>query len=128
MTETASSTQRPAQRSTRRPPVPWGLVVMATLLAAGTVAFIWLVGVPVGPVVCAAVYPPSSNCFLEHREGSALVMTVIVVGLFAVTMLLAAFLRRPRGLLVAGVLLLVVAPFVSYAVVAWAPGFVIGIP
>lgn len=101
---------------------------MATVLAAGTVALIWLVAVPVGPVVCAAVSPPTNNCLLEHREGSALVMTVIVVALYAVAMLLAAFLRRPRGLLVAAVLLLAVAPFVSYAVVAWAPGFVIGIP
>lgn len=128
MTETASSVQERAQRSTRRPPVLWGLLLTATLLAAGTVALIWLVAVPVGPVVCAAVYPATSNCFLEHREGSALVMTVIVVALYVLTMLLAAFLGRPRGVVVTGVILLAIAPFVSYAVVAWAPGFAIGIP
>jgi hypothetical protein len=121
MTETASSAQRPVHRRS----LPWGLLLTATLLAAGTVALIWLVAVPVGPVVCAAVDPPTRNCLLEHREGSALVMTVIVVLVYVVLTLLAVLLRRPRGVLLAAVVLLAIAPFVSYAVVAWAPGFVI---
>ncbi|MFK3678737.1 hypothetical protein ACI2IP_13480 [Microbacterium sp. NPDC090218] len=119
MTDASSS----ARRSVPLPPMPWSLLVSATLLAAGTVALICLVAVPVGPVVCAAVYPPTSNCFLGHREGSALVMTVIVLAVYVVTILIAAVFRRSRAVLLVGVVLLAIAPFVSYAVVAWAPGF-----
>lgn len=124
MTGTASS----ARRRVHRQRLPWGLLLSATLLTAGTVALIWLVAVPVGPVVCAAVEPPTRNCLLEHREGSALVMTVIVVLVYVVMMLLAVLLRRQKGVLLSAVVLLAIAPFVSYAVVAWAPGFVIGSP
>lgn len=115
----------PAQRTVRRTPFPWGLLLTATLLAAGTIALIWLVAVPVGPVVCAAVSPPTSNCLRDHREGSALVMTLIVVAVYVLTVLLAALLRRPRGILIAGVVLLGVAPLVSYPVVAWSTGFLL---
>ncbi|MGS0559966.1 hypothetical protein [Microbacterium aurugineum] len=119
MTTSASAVQRPVRR-----PLPWVLMLLATVLAIGTVAFIWLVAVPVGPLACAAVEPPTSNCVLSHRQGSALVMTVIVVAVYVVT-LLPALLRRARGVFVVGVVLLAAAPFVSYAVVAWAPGFTI---
>ncbi|UUE19301.1 hypothetical protein [Microbacterium sp. J1-1] len=117
MTTSASVVQRPVRRR-----LPWVLMLLATVLTLGTVAFIWLVAVPVGPLVCAAVDPPTSNCFLSHRQGSALVMTVIVIAVYLLA-LLPALLRRARGVLVVGVVLLASAPFVSYAVVAWAPGF-----
>lgn len=123
MTEPASR----AHRTAGRPPIPWGVLLIATLLAVGTVALIWLVAVPVGPVVCAAVYPPTANCFRDHRVGSALVMTLIVVAVYVVTVLLAALVRRPRRAILIGVGLLALAPFVSYAVVAWSPGFAVAV-
>lgn len=123
MTEPASRAHRTADRL----PIRWGVLVIATVLAVGTVALIWLVAVPVGPVVCAAVYPSTGNCFRDNREGSALVMTLIVVAVYVVTVLLAALVRRPRGTSLIGVGLLAVAPFVSYAVVAWSTGFALAV-
>ncbi|MFJ4176063.1 hypothetical protein [Microbacterium sp. NPDC089696] len=103
--------------------IPWMRLTVATILAVGTVALLWLVAVPVGPVVCPAIYPAPLNCFAGNREGSALIMTLVVVALYVLTLLAAILPPRAHILTTAGVVLLAIAPFVSYAVVAWSPGF-----
>jgi hypothetical protein len=103
--------------------IPWRRLAVATILAVGTVALLWLVAVPVGPVVCPAIYPAPLNCFAGNREGSALIMTLVVGTLYILTLFAAAIPGRRRILTTAGVVLLAIAPFVSYAVVAWSPGF-----
>lgn len=107
-----------------RAPVSWGLVVAATLLAAGTIALIWLAAVPWGPIVCPAIYPAPRNCFAADRAGTGLVVTVVVLVIYIATMLLALIgARSRRPLVIAGVVLLAIAPLVSYLLVAWIPGF-----
>ncbi|WP_050723698.1 hypothetical protein [Microbacterium sp. GCS4] len=93
------------------------------MFAIGTVALIWLAAVPFGPLVCPAVYPAPPNCFEGNREGSALIMTLVVGVVYAVTLLAAVLPGTRRVAMTAGVVLLAVAPFVAYAVVAWSPGF-----
>ena len=123
MTETRS----PMERSIDRGPVPWGRVLAATLLAAATIALIWIAAVPWGPVVCPAVYPAPRNCFAWDRAGTGVVATVVVLAVYGATMLLALVgTRRRKPLVVVGVVLLAVAPVVSYLAVAWIPGFPIG--
>jgi len=104
-------------------PIAWGRLIVATILTAGTIALVWLVAVPLGPIVCAAVEPPMSNCIETNREGSALVMTVVIGALYLVTVLVALLKRRPPGILHACIVTLALAPIVSYLVVVWAPGF-----
>lgn len=107
-------------------PIPWGLVVAATLLSAGTMALIWLAAVPWGPLVCPAVYPSPQNCLASHRAGTGVVATVVVVLTYLATLLSALLrTRRRRSLAVVGVALLGVAPVVAYLAVASAPGFVL---
>jgi hypothetical protein len=107
-----------------RAPVSWGLVVAATLLMAGTITLIWLAAVPWGPIVCPAIYPAPRNCFTADRAGTGLIVTVVVLVIYIATMLLAFVgTRSRRPLVIAGVVLLALAPLVSYLVVAWIPGF-----
>lgn len=108
---------------TARRSVPWVRLGIATILAAGTVALLWFAAVPFGPLVCPAVYPAPPNCFAGNREGSALIMTLVVLVLYAVTLLTALVPGRRRVLLTGGVVLLALTPIVSYAIVAWSPGF-----
>ncbi|QEV99337.1 hypothetical protein F6J84_03900 [Microbacterium caowuchunii] len=120
ITETHTAVESKADRA----PTMWGLVVAATLLTAGTIALVWLAAVPLGPIVCPAIYPAPRNCFTSDRAGTGLVATIVVLVIYIATMLL-AFVgthgRRP--LVIAGVVLLAIAPLVSYLSVAWIPGF-----
>lgn len=109
---------RPRARS------PWGFVVTASVFTLGTVALIWVVGVLVGAGVCPAIDPPPTSCSASYRAGSGLVATVVVLILSVVTIVAVVFSRPvARRFAVAGVLALAVSPFVSYAAVAWSPGF-----
>jgi len=107
-----------------RSPFPWGLTVASTLIAAATIAMIWLVAVPWGPLVCPAVYPAPTNCFESHRAGTGVIATIGVSAIYLATMLLALSRRARRGSwALAGFVLLVLAPVASYLSVAWLPGF-----
>lgn len=115
------------ERRIDRAPIPSGLVFAATLLAAATIAVIWIAAVPWGPIVCPAIYPAPRNCFASDRAGTGVVATIVVLVVYAATMLLALVgMRRRRHLVVVGVVLLAVAPVVSYLSVAWIPGFPVG--
>lgn len=117
----------PTTLQERREPLAWGSVIAATLLAAGTIALIWLAAVPFGPVVCPAIYPAPASCFASSRVGNALIATVVVAVVYAVTMYFAlAGERRHRGFVIAGTSLLAIAPIVSYLAVAFIPGFAVG--
>lgn len=116
---TRTAAQRPAGRS----PVPWGLLIAATVLAVGTIALIWFAAVPFGTGVCPAVYPMPPHCSATNREGTALVLSLVVGAIYIVTLLVGVFARRMRTLVVVGVVLLAVAPIVSYVTVTSSPGF-----
>jgi heat shock protein HslJ len=105
--------------------VPWRLMSAATLLMLGTVALIWLAAVPIATGVCPAIDPPPTNCQPSFRAGSGLVATVITVGIWAATITIALLWRRraARPFVVSGVVLLALAPAVTYLAVAWSPGF-----
>lgn len=104
--------------------VPWRLLAAATLLMLGTVALIWLAAVPVGTGVCPAVDPPPTNCQPSFRAGSGLIATIITVGVWVTTITISPLWRRAaRPIVVAGVVLLALAPVVTYLAVAWSPGF-----
>lgn len=103
---------------------PWRLITAATLLLLGTIALIWLAAVPIGTGVCPAIDPPPTNCQPAYRAGSGVVWTIIVIGIWAVTITVALVWRRAtRPFVVAGVVLLALAPAVTYLAVAWSPGF-----
>lgn len=112
----------------RHPRVPWGLVIAAAVLGGATIALLWLVAVPLGPVVCPAIDPAPANCLPENRAGTALVVSGVVGVVALATVLFGVLVRRPRGPVVAGAVLLAPAPIVAYLVVAWSPGFVLGGP
>lgn len=104
--------------------VRWGALIAASVLAVGTIALIWFVAVPIGPLVCPAVYPMPTNCAAANREGSAVVATGIVVGSFIVTALATLWRTRVGATLTAlGVTVLALAPVIAYASIAWSPGF-----
>lgn len=104
--------------------MPWRLTGIATLLMLGTVALIWLAAVPMGTGVCPAIDPPPTGCLASYRAGSGLVATVVLVAVWAVTTAIALiWAHAARAFVVAGIVILAVAPFVSYAAVAWSPGF-----
>lgn len=107
-----------------RRPVRWGAVVAAVLLSAGTVILVWFAAVPFGPIVCPAIDPAPQNCIVNNRAGTALIVTAVVAVLGVATLLLAVLApRRGRGFVIAGIVLLAIAPFASYLTVAWSPGF-----
>lgn len=109
-----------SQAVRRREDVSVGLMIAATLLAAGTIALIWLVAVPFGPIVCPAIDPAPRNCQQGHRVDNATIATVAVAGVYVVTMLFALVgsLRR-RSVVIAGVTVLAVSPIAAYLFVAW---------
>jgi len=117
MTETRVATRHRAEGA----PVAWGLVIAATLLAAGTIAVIWLAAVPWGPMVCPAIYPAPRNCFEADRAITGVLVTIVVLVVWIATVLLALVGRRRRGPVIAGVVLLALAPVLSYLAVAWIP-------
>lgn len=103
---------------------PWRLMTAATLLLLGTIALIWLAAVPIGIGVCPGIDPPPTNCQPSYRAGSGVVWTIVVIGIWAVTITVALVWRRAaRPFVVAGVVLLALAPAVTYLAVAWSPGF-----
>lgn len=116
-------TSQGAQIEVIRTPVVWRPLVAATVLATATIAVIWFIAVPVGPVVCPAIYPSPPNCFAANRAGTGLWATVATVIVWVGSIV--AGLSRPhlgRIAAKAGIGLLAIAPFVSYVLVAWAPG------
>jgi len=103
-------------------------MITATALTLGALALIWFVAVPFGTGICPTIDPSPSNCLASYRAGSGLVATIVVIGVWGVTIVvavLATVLRASwaRGFAVAGVVLLALAPVVSYAAVAGSPGF-----
>ncbi|WES65990.1 META domain-containing protein [Microbacter sp. GSS18] len=104
--------------------VLWRLITAATLLLLATIALIWLVAVPIGTGVCPTVDPPPTNCQSSYRAGSGLVATLVAVGIWVATIAVALVWRRAaRSFVVAGVVILALAPVVTYLAVAWSPGF-----
>lgn len=105
--------------------VPWRLLTAATLLMLGTVALIWFAAVPIATGVCPAIDPPPTNCQPSFRAGSGLIATIITVGIWAATITIALLWHRraARPFVVPGVVLLALAPAVTYLAVAWSPGF-----
>lgn len=105
--------------------VPWGILVAATLLAAVTIAIIWLAAVPWGPMVCPAIYPAPSYCLPEYRAGVVTIATIIVVLIYAATVIAAFSGGRWRLAARIGTGVLVAAPIVTYLCVAFIPGFAV---
>lgn len=118
MTTTRSDTLR-----LERAPISWGLMLAATLLAGVTIALVWFAAVPWGPIVCPAIYPAPRNCFASDRAGTALVVTIVLLAVYLATVATALINRRGRRLAITGVILLAIAPVISYLSVAWIPGF-----
>lgn len=98
-------------------------MLAATLLAGVTVALVWFAAVPWGPIACPAIYPAPRNCLASDRGGTALVVTIAVLAVYLATMVTALIDRRARRLAIVGVILLAIAPVISYMSVAWVPGF-----
>ena len=82
------------QEVTRARRAPAGPVV-ATVVTAAALAAIWLVAVP-REVVCPAVYPPLPGCTPEHRLATGTVWTVVLLAVWAVTLVVC---RLRRGAL-----------------------------
>ena len=105
-------------------PVAWRLIIAATIFTGATIALVWFIAVPLGPSVCAAIYPPARNCFWSDRLEKGLVVSVAVVVIYIATVTLALMKnRRHHKLVVSGVALLAVAPILSYLAIAWIPAF-----
>lgn len=102
----------------------WKAIVAALLLTAGTVALLWFVAVPWGPVACPAIDPPPTNCVPAYRSGTALLLTCVVFAVCVATVGVALWAPRRRGLIYAGLTMSAIAPIASYAAVALLPGFV----
>lgn len=105
--------------------VAWGVILSGTLLTGGAIALIWMLAVPVGPVVCPAVHPAPRNCFASDRAGTALIVSFAIGLIYIATMIFATKqqVRRHSAVGLVGVALLAIAPIVGYLIVAWIPGF-----
>lgn len=104
-------------------PRAWLLAGVAVLLAVASVLVIWVVAVPVGPDVCAAIYPPARNCFEADRAAKGAILT-LVLAVLALATTIVALLPRTQGrgrLMLAGLVLLGVGLLISYPLVAWIP-------
>ncbi|GAA3037835.1 hypothetical protein GCM10010462_25810 [Microbacterium dextranolyticum] len=103
-----------------------GLISASVLMTCATACLIWLAAVPFGSGVCPAIDPPPLHCSPARRAGTGLVATICVVIVGALAVVLALWGGpRARPLVIAGVVVLVMAPFVTYAVVAFSAGFLI---
>lgn len=104
-----------------------GLGVAATVAMLSAVALIWLVAVPVGTGVCPAIDPAPTNCLPSFRAGTGLAATLIILAVWAATLLCALATRAVfRPLAIGGLILLVVAVPVSYVTVSSSSGFEVG--
>lgn len=104
-----------------------GFGIAASLVMLAAVALIWLVAVPIGTGVCPAVDPAPTSCLPSYRAGTGLMATLVVLALWAATLLSA--LARPtllRPFAIGGLVLLVLAVPVGYATVSWSSGFEVG--
>lgn len=111
-------------RQVERMPVSGRDVVTASALAVATITLVWWLAVPWGPIFCPAIYPAPTNCVSTYREGTAVVVTIVVALVFAITILLAFTVgRHRRGLVLAGVMMLGLALVASWPLVAALPGF-----
>ncbi|WP_299086746.1 hypothetical protein [uncultured Microbacterium sp.] len=111
---------KPRQRSR----VPVGLIVTATLLTVATLAVIWLVAVPVGPVVCPAIMPPPTNCMPSYREGTAIVITAASLVIYIATVVAAFTVGRQRpATVMAGIVLLGIMLLGAWPLIGLLPGF-----
>ncbi|MDQ1136081.1 hypothetical protein QE410_000880 [Microbacterium sp. SORGH_AS 1204] len=109
-----------------RPTSRLGVVAVAGALALVSVLLIWGIAVPSGPLVCPAVYPAPTNCRAEFRVGTGLVASIVIAAAFVLTVCVALRRSAWRGAATCGVLVLVVAPFLAYALVTGLPGFAVG--
>lgn len=110
---------RTAPARTRR---SWATSLIATLLTLGTLALIWLVAVPIGPMVCPTIYPAPRNCFTADRASTAIVVTIVLVAVYLMTIAMTLAAPRMRRGAIAGLILLAAAPVLAYLTVAWIPG------
>jgi len=105
--------------------VGWAILLAAVFLGAVSLAVIWLVAVPTGPEVCAAVMPPARNCFSGDRVSKAVITTIILAAVLIATVvaawLMASGRRFAGAVAVIGAIALAVAPFTAYLWVAWIP-------
>lgn len=101
----------------------WVLAGLAVLLATASLVLIWAVAVPVGPGVCAAIYPPARNCFESDRAAMGTLLTVLLLVLVVATTIIALLARTTglRRVAVVGAVLLAVGLLLSYPFVAWIP-------
>lgn len=101
----------------------WRFAAIAVVLAMFTLLLSWGIAVPSGLFVCPAIDPPPTNCLPAYRAGTGLVMSIGTAIVLVVALI--AALRQPklRVLSSVGLVVLVFAPFVSYALIALMPGF-----
>lgn len=110
----------------RRSRIPLRQVVMATIIALVTIVVIWWLAVPAGPVVCPAIMPPPTNCLPSHREGTAIVLTVVTAAIYVTTVVIALTLGRRRPAIASvGVVVLIVALLVAWPLIGLLPGFAV---
>lgn len=63
----------------------WSAIVPIVVVTLAGLAVIWLIAVPVGPEACGLAYPGPRNCFVSQREAAALLPTIVMVLLAAVS-------------------------------------------
>jgi len=115
-----------ASRSSPRQSTSWRAIAIATALAGATIALLWLVAVPWGPVVCPAIYPAPTNCDPNYRAGTALILSAIILVIYLATAALAFTVRAQFSDFVrVGIVSLAVLLLISYFIVAWSPGFLL---
>jgi hypothetical protein len=115
-----------ASRSSPRQSISWRAITIATTLSGATIALLWLVAVPWGPIICTAIYPAPTNCDPNYRAGTALILTAIILVIYLATAALAFTVRAQFSDLVrVGIVALAVLLLISYFIVAWYPGFLL---
>lgn len=104
--------------------VPLGRLAIATVLTASTLAVVWFVAVPLGPVACPAIMPPPTNCMSSYREGTALVISVATVSIYAATVVGALTIGRRRPAIVtAGIVVLTALLVTAWPLIGLLAGF-----